>query len=131
MIDCMHRHIRRGCTDVMAFKLNLCMRGQRLRQIDWAGKAHSAQTLTPLVGGQLFRALAPAFVSSERLTNTDFVAVGASRLPSAVLTRPRMRFEVPIAAWLGERAGRGGTYSPGRGKYVYMHAPAPAPNTNA
>jgi len=125
MIDSIHRHIKRGRTDVMACELNLCIRSPLRRQTDWAVMAHSAETRTPLVDSELFSGLAPALVSFEPLTKSDFVAVATPRLPSAVLTRPKAGFEVPIAA------GRGGQHSPGWGKYVCMRATAPAPNANA
>lgn len=124
MIDRMHQHIRRGRTKVMACELNLYMRSQLLRQTDWAGMAHSVEIRTPLVDGELFRALAPALVSSDPLTKTDFASAGTRRLPSAVLARPKTGFEVPIAAWLAQRAGRGGADLRSWGKYVYTRATA-------
>jgi asparagine synthase (glutamine-hydrolysing) len=124
MIDRMHRHIRRGRTKVMACELNLYMRSQLLRQTDWAGMAHSVEIRTPLVDSELFRALAPVLVSSDPLTKTDFASAGTRRPPSAILTRPKTGFEVPIAAWLTQRAGRGGADLRGWGKQVYAHATA-------
>jgi asparagine synthase (glutamine-hydrolysing) len=124
MIDRMHRHIRRGRTKVMACELNLYMRSQLLRQTDWAGMAHSVDIRTPLVDGELFRALAPVLVSSDPLTKADFASLCMWRLPSAVLTRPKTGFEVPIAAWLAQRAGRGGADLRGWGRHVYTHATA-------
>jgi asparagine synthase (glutamine-hydrolysing) len=125
MIDRMHRHIRRGRTKVMACELNLYMRSQLLRQTDWAGMAHSVEIRTPLVDRDLFRALAPALVSSDPLTKTDFASASTRRLPLAVLARPKTGFEVPIAAWLAQQAGRGGADLRGWGKYVYERATTP------
>src|SRR5260221_9915963 len=100
MIDRMHRHIRRGRTKVMACELNLYMRSQLLRQTDWAGMAHSVEIRTPLVDGELFRALAPVLVSSDPLTKTDFASAGTRRLPPAVVDHPKTRVQVPIATWV-------------------------------
>jgi asparagine synthase (glutamine-hydrolysing) len=124
----LHRHIRRDRTDVTACDLNLYMHSPFLRQTDWAGMAHSAKTRTPLVDGKLFCALATPLLSSEPLTKLDFVAVGALRLWSAVLTHPKTRFGVPIAPRLAQWAGRGSAGSRDWGKYVYRRATAP--NTN-
>ena len=124
LIDRMHRHIRRGRTKVMACELNLYMRSQLLRQTDWAGMAHSVEIRTPLVDRELFRALAPVLVSSDPLTKTDFASAGTRRPPSAILTRPKTGFEVPIAAWLGQRTGRGGADSRDWARHVYAHATA-------
>ena len=123
-VDRMHRHIRRGRTKVMACELGLYMRSQLLRQTDWAGMAHSVEIRTPLVDSELFRALAPALVSSDPLTKTDLASVGRWRLPPAVLSRPKTGFEVPITTWLGQRAGRGGADSRGWARHVYAHATA-------
>jgi asparagine synthase (glutamine-hydrolysing) len=124
LIDRMHRHIRRGRTKVMACELNLYMRSQLLRQTDWAGMAHSVEIRTPLVDRDLFRALAPVLVSSDPLTKTDFASAGRGRLSSAVVNRAKTGFEVPIAAWLARRAGRGGADLRGWGRHVYAHATA-------
>jgi len=124
MIDRLHRHIRRGRTKVMACELGLYMRSQLLRQTDWAGMAHSLEIRTPLVDSELFRALAPALVSSDPLTKADLASVGSWRLPPAVLNRPKTGFEVPIAAWLGQRAGHGGADSRDWARHVYAHATA-------
>jgi hypothetical protein len=126
-----HRHIRRGSTDVTACERTLYMRSQLLRQTDWAGMPHSAETRTSLVDGQLFRALAPALLSPEPSTKSVFVAVGTLRLQSAVVTRPKTGFEGPIAPRLAQWAGRGRVGSRDWGKYVYRRATAPAPNSNA
>jgi asparagine synthase (glutamine-hydrolysing) len=121
-VDRMHNHIRLGRTKVMACELGLYMRSQLLRQTDWAGMAHSVEIRTPLVDSELFRALAPALVSSDPLTKTDLASVGRWRLPPAVLSRPKTGFEVPIATWLGQRAGRGGADSRDWARHVYAHA---------
>jgi asparagine synthase (glutamine-hydrolysing) len=108
----------------MACELGLYMRSQLLRQTDWAGMAHSVEIRTPLVDSELFRALAPALVSSDPLTKADLASVGSWRLPPAVLNRPKTGFEVPIAAWLGQRAGHGGADSRDWARHVYAHATA-------
>jgi asparagine synthase (glutamine-hydrolysing) len=109
---------------VMACELSLYMRSQLLRQTDWAGMAHSVEIRTPLVDSELFCALAPALVSSDPPTKADFASVGRWRLPPAVLIRPKTGFEVPIAAWLGQRARRGGSDSRDWARHVYAHATA-------
>ncbi|MGE0725087.1 MAG: asparagine synthase (glutamine-hydrolyzing) [Alphaproteobacteria bacterium] len=93
---------------VAALELAWYMRGQLLRDADWAGMAHSIEIRTPLVDRDLFRAVARHWAAGRAPGKADLAAAPAAPLPAAVLDRPKTGFAVPVRAWLaGEAAGRG------------------------
>ena len=103
------RGLRRSFTQVAALELAWYMRGQLLRDADWAGMAHSLEIRVPLVDVELFRAVAPLVTGSHpphKRAMLDVaeaaVAAGAHgrHLPAAVWRRPKSGFTVPVRDWL-------------------------------
>jgi asparagine synthase (glutamine-hydrolysing) len=77
------------------------MRNQLLRDSDWAGMAHSLEIRTPLVDVDLLRAVAPMIAGNRPASKTDMALTPRTRLPEAVLDRPKTGFSVPVREWLG------------------------------
>lgn len=76
------------------------MRGQLLRDSDWASMAHSVELRVPLVDVRLFERLAPMIAGPRPPTKRDMAASLARPLPDAVLNRPKSGFYVPVRDWL-------------------------------
>jgi asparagine synthase (glutamine-hydrolysing) len=81
------------------------LRGQLLRDADWAGMAHGLEIRVPFVDAALWRSLAPALASATPPDKQAMAATPAKRLPDAVLARPKTGFTVPVRAWLAHGAG--------------------------
>ena len=93
---------------VAALELAWYMRGQLLRDADWAGMAHSIEIRTPLVDRELFRAVARLWAAGETPGKADLARSPAAPLPAEVLDRPKSGFAVPVRDWLaGAASGRG------------------------
>lgn len=80
------------------------MRNQLLRDSDWAGMAHSLEIRTPLVDVALYRTVAHLECDKQAMART-----APKPLPSAVMTRPKTGFFVPVPQWMSgrERGWRG------------------------
>ena len=90
---------------VQALETAWYMRNQLLRDADWAGMAHSLEIRVPLVDPMLFRAVAPLEASKR-----DMALTPETRLPDAILERPKTGFFVPVQQWLqgeGDNTGSG------------------------
>jgi asparagine synthase (glutamine-hydrolysing) len=87
------------------------MRGQLLRDADWAGLAHGVEIRPPLLDLPLLRHLAPLIASATPPTKADLTASLDPAPPEAVLRRPKMGFVVPWRDWI---AGAGGRQYPAR-----------------
>lgn len=97
---------------VMILEIGWYMRGQLLRDTDWAGMAHGLEIRTPLVDLHLFRALAPFLVGPRRLEKRDMARGLEPALPQELLKRAKTGFTVPLRRWAGvpanSRDGRRG-----------------------
>ena len=91
---------------VSALELTWYMRGQLLRDADWAGLAHSVEVRPPLVDSGLLRRLAPLLVSPLPPTKSDLADCLAAPLPAALRARRKTGFTVPVADWHRRRTGR-------------------------
>jgi asparagine synthase (glutamine-hydrolysing) len=74
------------------------MRGQLLRDADWAGMAHGVEIRTPLVDATLFRQVGRGGFTKRQMAETPL-----KPLPHEVLNRPKSGFFVPVQEWLGAR----------------------------
>jgi len=99
---------------ISALELSWYMRGQLLRDADWAGMAHSLEIRTPLVDIELFGALAPLIAGANPPGKSDLVNAPRTRLPKDVRVRPKTGFAIPVREWVqdgseasGERGLRG------------------------
>ncbi len=90
------------------------MRGQLLRDADWAGMAHSLEIRTPLVDETLWRSVAALDASKA-----DMAATPATPLPDAVLNRAKTGFFVPVREWLEGETGGGARGLRGWARRVY------------
>jgi asparagine synthase (glutamine-hydrolysing) len=85
---------------VSALELSFYMRSQLLRDVDWAGMAHSLEIRVPLVDINLFRTLLPSLVSRKPPTKQDMALVPNKKLPEKIFKRPKTGFSVPVREWL-------------------------------
>jgi asparagine synthase (glutamine-hydrolysing) len=77
------------------------LRGQLLRDADWAGMAHGVEIRTPLVDIELLRALAPSLPSLRPGAGKAALATAPRvALPDAVLARAKTGFSVPTGDWM-------------------------------
>ena len=97
--------IRSPVLRVLALESELYMRGQLLRNTDWAGMACSLEVRLPLVDTVLFRTAVRVAAGLQRpLAKTDLGAMaGGSALLAA--QRRKTSFSLPVAAWLAKGAG--------------------------
>ena len=87
---------------VSALETSWYMRGQLLRDTDWASMSHSLEVRVPLVDWALWRQVAPllaastsALPSKQRMAATPRVA-----LPEVVRNRPKTGFVAPTREWV-------------------------------
>ncbi|MHA1597303.1 MAG: asparagine synthase (glutamine-hydrolyzing) [Alphaproteobacteria bacterium] len=97
---------------VAALEMNFYMRGQLLRDADWAGMAHSLEIRVPLVDADLFTGLAGALALGQGPDKAAMAATPKTPLPDAVLNRSKTGFFVPVREWMsgssnGDRGLRG------------------------
>jgi asparagine synthase (glutamine-hydrolysing) len=120
---------------VCALESGCYLRGQLLRDADWAGMAHGLEIRTPLVDIELLTAMAPAI---PRLRPGEgkaaLAAAPATPLPDAVLRRAKTGFSVPTADWIDHRLAQETGRSPPKGltsrrwaRQVYAWATGSAP----
>ena len=85
------------------------MRGQLLRDADWAGMAHGLEIRTPLADIELLRAVAPCLPQLRPGEGKAALAAAPSTpLPADVVGRAKTGFTVPTGDWMAEaEAGRG------------------------
>ncbi|MFO1059389.1 MAG: asparagine synthase (glutamine-hydrolyzing) [Dongiaceae bacterium] len=91
---------------VSALELSWYMRGQLLRDADWAGLAHSVEVRPPLVDSQLLQRLAPLIVSPQPPTKSELADCLGAALPPAIRQRRKTGFVAPVADWHRRRTGR-------------------------
>ena len=84
------------------------LRGQLLRDADWAGMAHGVEIRTPLVDIELLRALAPCLPHLRPGAGKAALAAAPSQhLPAEIVSRAKTGFTVPTGRWLADGASRG------------------------
>ena len=84
------------------------LRGQLLRDADWAGMAHGVEIRTPLVDIELLRALAPCLPHLRPGAGKAALAAAPSQaLPAEVVSRAKTGFGVPTGAWMSDAVTRG------------------------
>jgi asparagine synthase (glutamine-hydrolysing) len=91
---------------VSAMELCWYMRHQLLRDSDWAGMAHSVEIRVPFIDVDLLKKLAPLLARSHPLTKRDMIHALRSKLPEAILSRPKTGFSIPVREWLLEDGKR-------------------------
>ena len=85
---------------IAALEMEWYMRGQLLRDADWAGMAHSLEIRVPFVDTMLLEAVSRACPSGVGCTKPDAIGQLGQRLPAAVIERRKTGFAVPMGAWL-------------------------------
>jgi asparagine synthase (glutamine-hydrolysing) len=85
---------------VAALEMTWYMRGQLLRDIDWASMDHSLEVRTPLVDAELVGKLAPLLAAETPPTKREMALSPLSPLPARILDRPKTGFTVPVRQWL-------------------------------
>jgi asparagine synthase (glutamine-hydrolysing) len=80
------------------------MRNQLLRDVDWAGMAHSLEVRVPLVDCRLLERLGPAIASSKPPTKADLLT-RARKLPPQIGLRPKTGFSTPVREWIADEVG--------------------------
>jgi asparagine synthase (glutamine-hydrolysing) len=80
------------------------MRNQLLRDVDWAGMAHSLEVRVPLVDCRLLERLGPAIASSKPPTKADLLT-SARKLPPQIGLRPKTGFSTPVREWIADEVG--------------------------
>jgi asparagine synthase (glutamine-hydrolysing) len=98
------RGLRTPHLQVAALEMAWYMRGQLLRDADWAGMAHGLEIRTPLVDAWLLRRLAPLLAGPARPPKSAMPAAAERatgvRLPDWVAARPKSGFALPVRDWL-------------------------------
>jgi asparagine synthase (glutamine-hydrolysing) len=83
------------------------MRNQLLRDVDWAGMAHSLEIRVPLVDFTLLSTLAPAIPAlTPGLGKVALAKAPTVPLPNEIVTRAKTGFAVPTGAWMNAAAGK-------------------------
>ncbi len=94
-------HVPDAWTAVHELETARYMRNQLLRDSDWASMAWSVELRVPLVDAWLRRQLAAADFEPARSQGKAALArQAAPELPSALWTRPKSGFYIPVAEWM-------------------------------
>jgi asparagine synthase (glutamine-hydrolysing) len=91
-----------GFAKVAVLETTLYMRNQLLRDIDWAGMAHSIEVRVPLVDTRLLRETARVLPASAKQIASKSILANSPRvpLPRIVSERPKTEFRTPLQRWL-------------------------------
>lgn len=76
------------------------MRGQLLRDSDWAGMAHSLEIRVPLVDTSLVRHIGQQRRAGRQYNKVDLANSAHPLLPKEICNRPKTGFTVPIRDWM-------------------------------
>ncbi|MDC0225491.1 asparagine synthase (glutamine-hydrolyzing) [Gammaproteobacteria bacterium] len=87
-------------TAISAMELQWYMRGQLLRDSDWASMAHSIEIRVPFIDINLFRELTLLIGSGFVPNKIDMANSSNINLPESLLTRPKTGFSIPVHKWL-------------------------------
>jgi asparagine synthase (glutamine-hydrolysing) len=104
------REVTAGIADpylrVMALEHDVYMKNCLLRDVDWAGMAHSLEIRVPLVDAELFAAAGGRLRPDGCHPRKRDLATAPSRpLPSAIVDRAKTGFSVPVQQWLSAETG--------------------------
>lgn len=93
---------------VGALETSWYMKNQLLRDIDWASMTNSLEVRVPLVDIVLWREVARLVAAGYAPRKSDMASCPKRVLTTAILTRPKTGFAVPVREWLdGEAYGKG------------------------
>lgn len=95
-----------GRLAVSALEMSWYMRHQLLVDADWAGMAHSVEIRVPFVDVDLLRQVVPWFARHPGITKQEVVRAAVPQLATALLERPKVGFNVPVAQWLDDKSTR-------------------------
>jgi asparagine synthase (glutamine-hydrolysing) len=85
--------------------------------------AHGLEIRVPLVDATLLRTIAPMLAGEQPPDKRAMALTAPTRLPDAVLDRPKTGFSVPVREWLHGGEARKGTLDWGyRGWARFVHA---------
>lgn len=85
---------------ISALELQWYMKGQLLRDSDWASMAHSLEVRVPFVDIEVFRSVAELHGSGFFPNKYDMATSSINPLPASVLNRKKTGFSIPVYAWL-------------------------------
>jgi asparagine synthase (glutamine-hydrolysing) len=112
VLESMVSSVKRPYLRVAALETTWYMRGQLLRDTDWAGMAHSLEVRVPLVDLEFFRTVLPLIVNVQPASKRDLASTPREPLPDGILNRAKTGFSVPVREWI---TGRGQGESKHRG----------------
>ena len=96
------RGVHADTSIVSCLELAWYMRGQLLRDVDWAGMAHSIEIRVPFVDVEVLRAAAPLAAAGALRSKREVAALPTLGLPAEVADRPKTGFLVPVRQWIDE-----------------------------
>ena len=92
---------RSAVSRVAAFESGHYLRNQLLRDVDWAGMAHSLEIRTPLVDVELLRKVSPVTAAIKGQSGKRALANSPSKpLPTTVVEKAKTGFSVPTSRWM-------------------------------
>jgi asparagine synthase (glutamine-hydrolysing) len=86
---------------IASLEMSWYMRNQLLRDVDWAGMAHSVEIRVPFVDVQLLREIAP-YLHGRYPIRKPFIA---STCGLDLAARPKTGFSIPVREWFGQQSG--------------------------
>ena len=87
---------------VSALEMSWYMRNQLLRDADWASMAHSLEVRVPLVDVVLLREVAKLVAGGHPPGKSAMAHCSRRPLPTAILSRPKTGFSIPVRDWLDD-----------------------------
>ena len=90
---------------VPSLEVSWYLRGQLLRDADWASMAHSLEVRLPLVDAAFYRAVLPSLRPDT--AKTDLALAPRRPVPRSVLAPSKLGFTVPLREWAGVTEYRG------------------------
>jgi asparagine synthase (glutamine-hydrolysing) len=99
--------VTRDYHKVSALEMSWYMRGQLLRDADWASMAHSLEVRVPFLELELLRSVAP-LLGRQYSPDKRSVAMAVGNLPDEVINRGKTGFSVPVREWIIEDEGHTG-----------------------
>jgi asparagine synthase (glutamine-hydrolysing) len=85
---------------VSALEMSWYMRGQLLRDTDWASMAHSLEVRTPFVDRVLLETAAPLLAGRDPPPKKALLEAGDEPHFRALANKPKTGFAVPVTQWL-------------------------------
>lgn len=101
-LDTLAGKVRQPNLKVSLLEATWYMRGQLLRDADWASMAHSLEVRVPLLDIELLRTLAPLLSAQSPVGKKELARTPRMPLPPEVLGRRKTGFSVPVRDWLAE-----------------------------